>query len=127
MATPGPLKLWPHQRGIADAIGDPAMERVSVLKSARVGFTSLLCAAIGHHCVNDPAPIRCLQPTESDVRDFTVSDLEPLFEASPATLSRDVARNEDRSTLAHRIFPGGSLKVIAKAITTSPASLMPIA
>jgi phage terminase large subunit GpA-like protein len=122
-ATPGPVRLWPHQRGIADAIGDPAIERVTVLKSARVGFTSLLSAAIGHHCVNDPAPVLCLQPTESDVRDFTVSDLEPLFEASPAlrgALSRDVARNEDRSTLAHRIFPGGSLKIIA---SRSPRNL----
>jgi phage terminase large subunit GpA-like protein len=122
-ATPGPVRLWPHQKGIADAIGDPAIERVTVLKSSRVGFTALLCAAIGHHCVNDPAPVLCLQPTESDVRDFTVSDLEPLFDASPAlrgALSRDVARQDDRSTLAHRIFPGGSLKVIA---SRSPRNL----
>jgi phage terminase large subunit GpA-like protein len=32
-------------KAIADAIGDPAIERVSVLKSARVGFSTLLTAA----------------------------------------------------------------------------------
>ena len=33
-AVSGPLKLHPYQRGIADAIADPKVERVSVLKSA---------------------------------------------------------------------------------------------
>lgn len=50
------------------AIGDAGIERVTVLKSSRVGFTALLCAAIGHHCVNEPAPVLVLQPAEADVR-----------------------------------------------------------
>jgi hypothetical protein len=37
-AVPGPLKLHPYQRAIADAIADPKVERISVLKSARIGF-----------------------------------------------------------------------------------------
>jgi phage terminase large subunit GpA-like protein len=36
-ADPGPIKLYPYQRGIAAAISDPKVERVSVIKSARVG------------------------------------------------------------------------------------------
>jgi phage terminase large subunit GpA-like protein len=47
-ALPGPIKLHPYQRGIADAIADPKVERVSVLKSARIGFTTLLVGAIAH-------------------------------------------------------------------------------
>ncbi len=27
-ALPGPVRLWPYQRAIADAIGDPAIECV---------------------------------------------------------------------------------------------------
>jgi phage terminase large subunit GpA-like protein len=46
-AEPGPVKLWPPQREIAEAIGDPEIERVSLLKSVRSGFTFLLAAAIG--------------------------------------------------------------------------------
>ena len=52
---PGPLRLWAFQRGIADAIGDPEVERVSVLKSARVGFTTC-CAARSRPRANDPSP-----------------------------------------------------------------------
>lgn len=33
----GPLKLHPYQQAIADAMADPKVERVSVIKSARVG------------------------------------------------------------------------------------------
>ena len=31
-AQPGPVKLWPFQREIADAVGDPDLERVTLVK-----------------------------------------------------------------------------------------------
>ena len=36
-ALPGRVRLWPYQREIADAISDPACERVTLLKPTRVG------------------------------------------------------------------------------------------
>lgn len=114
-ATPGRVRLWPHQRGIADAIGDPSIERVTLVKSARLGFTFLLTGAIGHFACNDPSPILVLQPVESDCRDYVVSDIEPTFDASPALhslLGADTSEH-GRSTLLHRLFAGGSLKVVA--------------
>ena len=45
-----------------------------------------------------------------------VSDLEPTFQASPAlrgALSREVDHGDDRSTILHRLFAGGSLKIVA--------------
>jgi phage terminase large subunit GpA-like protein len=83
-AVPGPMRLHSYQRAIADAIGDPDIERVTLQKAARIGFSVLVAAAIGHYCGNDPSPILCLLPVESDCRDFMTSDLEPLFAASPA-------------------------------------------
>jgi hypothetical protein len=32
------VRLWPYQRAIADAISDPLIERVALVKAARVGF-----------------------------------------------------------------------------------------
>jgi phage terminase large subunit GpA-like protein len=78
-AEAGAIKLYAYQRGIAAAIGDPAIERVSVLKSARVGYTALLTASVAHFVVREPSPILVLMPTEADCRDYMVSDLEPLF------------------------------------------------
>jgi phage terminase large subunit GpA-like protein len=67
-ALPSCMRLWPYQRDIADAISDPLVERVSLVKSVRVGFTTLLTGAIGSFVANEPAPILCLLPTEGDAR-----------------------------------------------------------
>ena len=37
-ALPGRVTLWPYQRGIADAISDPLVERVTLVKPVRVGL-----------------------------------------------------------------------------------------
>jgi phage terminase large subunit GpA-like protein len=65
VADPGPIRLAPPMRAIADAIGDPAIERVSVLKSARVGFSTLLTATIGYHVVRDPCAVLVLLPRKT--------------------------------------------------------------
>jgi phage terminase large subunit GpA-like protein len=114
-ASPGRVRLWAPQRGIADAISDPEIERVTLVKPVRVGFTTLLTGTIASYVANDPSPILALLPTEADCRDYVVSDIEPIFESTPALqglLSAD-ADESSRNTLLSRRFPGGSLKVIA--------------
>src|SRR6476646_549617 len=78
-ALPGPVRLWSYQVGIADAISDPLIERITLVKPVRVGFTTLLTGAIGAFVANEPSPILVLLPTESDCRDYVVSDIEPIF------------------------------------------------
>jgi len=114
-AVSGRIKLYKPQIEIADAIGDPTIERVTLVKPVRVGFTTLLTGAIAGFVANDPSPILAVLPTESDCRDYVVSDIEPIFEASPAIrklLSGDT-KEGDRDTMLSRRFPGGSLKVVA--------------
>lgn len=114
-AQPGPVRLWPFQREIADVIGDPLVERVTLVKPVRVGFTTLLTSAVASFVANEPAPILCLLPAEADCRDYVVSDLEPVFAASPV-VARALGEDRDegeRNTLMSRRFPGGSLKVVA--------------
>ena len=83
-AQPGLIKLYPYHHGIAAAIGDAKVERVTVLKSARIGYTALLTVALAHFVMREPSPILVLMPTEADCRDHMVSDVEPLFRDSPA-------------------------------------------
>jgi phage terminase large subunit GpA-like protein len=86
-----------------------------MVKAARLGFTTLLSGAVGAYVANEPSPIMCLLPTDADCRDYVVSDIEPIFAASPAlkdVLSADTEEGE-RNTLTSKRFPGGSLKVIA--------------
>jgi phage terminase large subunit GpA-like protein len=114
-AQPGPVKLWPFQREIADAIGDPALERVTLVKPVRVGFTTLLTSAVASFVANEPAPILCLLPAEADCRDYVVSDVEPIFAATRAVAEAlgDDRDEGERNTLLSRRFAGGSLKVVA--------------
>lgn len=116
-SLPGAVHLWPFQREIADAIGDTTIERVTLVKPVRVGFTTLLTSALAGSVANDPSPVLCLLPTEADCRDYMVSDIEPIFAASPALaglLSRGGDdEGTDRNTLLHRRFAGGSLKIVA--------------
>ena len=115
-AEGGPIRLWPTQRGIADALADPAIERVTLVKSARSGFTTLLTGLIAHYCVNDPAPILAVLPTESDCRDDVASDVEPIFAASPSlrgVLGEPGRTEAGRNTIVHRMGEGWSLKVVA--------------
>ena len=117
-ACPGPMRLYPYQREIADCIGNPEIERVTLQKAARIGFSALLAAAIGSYCINDPSPILAVQPTQDDCRDFVVSDLEPMFKASTALAgifgdeARTGQRGKTRNTVLSRQFPGGSLKIV---------------
>ena len=118
VATPGPITLAPPMRDISDAIGDPAIERVSVLKSARIGFSTVLTATIGYHVLADPCPVLVLLPTQDDCRDYIVSEVERLFDSSPRLrkkLSGPKAGSDrtNRNTLTHRLFKGGDLKVVA--------------
>ncbi len=114
-ALPGRVKLWPYQREIADAISDPTIERVTIVKPVRVGFTTLLTGALASYIANEPSPIWALLPTEADCRDYMVSDVEPIFAATPvlAGLLSAEADESGRNTLLSRRFAGGSLKIVA--------------
>lgn len=97
---------------IADAISDPLIERITLVKPVRVGFTTLLTGSIGSFVANEPAPILRLLPTEADARDSMVSDVEPIFAASPALrgkLSADIEEGECNTLLSRR-FQGSHLR-----------------
>jgi phage terminase large subunit GpA-like protein len=115
-AQPGPLRLWPWATEIANAIGNPFVERVTLQKGTRLGFSTLVVATIGSYAVNEPCPVLLLLPTADDARDVIVSDIEPIFSASPVL--RDVLKDDSeeasRNTLLSRRFPGGgSLKIVS--------------
>jgi phage terminase large subunit GpA-like protein len=120
-AQPGAMKLWPWQYGLAEAIGNPNLERVTLQKATRLGFSSLITAYCGYvSVVEHPSTILFLQPTQDDARGFVVDDLESLYDATPILqgklLSPSVATRgsrRDRNTLLHRLWDGGSIKVVA--------------
>lgn len=119
-ATPGRMRLFSYQRGICDAVDDPAISRISFVKPVRIGATALIVAIVGNYVQNDPCNLLALQPTLDDARDFVISTVEPTFTASPSLrglMTREKAKND---TITNRRFPGGSFKCVAAA---SPRNL----
>ncbi|MEL6284577.1 MAG: terminase gpA endonuclease subunit [Pseudomonadota bacterium] len=114
-AQTGPMVLTQVQRGIAEAMGDPEIERLTLVKPVRLGFSTLLSAVVAYHCSEDAQPILAVLPTESDCRGWIVDDVEPIFGASPDLrgLLTEESDPSGRSTLLSRKFPGGSLKVVS--------------
>ena len=123
-ALPGKVRLWSYQRGICDAIDDPAISRITVQKSARIGYTSLLTAVIANYVANQPCPILAVLPTQDDCRDYAVGDIEGTFEASPALrgLLDAEADETGRSTLMSKTLPRGQPEACGRQEPPEPAA-----
>jgi phage terminase large subunit GpA-like protein len=57
----------------SDVSGDVLIERVTVIKSARIGYTTILVGALANYVHNDPSSLMCLLPVKDDARNFVVS------------------------------------------------------
>lgn len=112
-AEVGRWKTLPYQRGLMDAVTDPAVTRVSVMKSARVGYTKMLDAAIGYYVHQAPCPILVVQPTIDDAKGFSKEELAPMFRDCPALAELVTSDEADESnTMLHKRFPGGVLSLV---------------
>ncbi len=96
-----------------DAITDTRVERVSVMKSSRIGYTKMLDAMVGYYMHQDPCPIMVVQPTVEDAEGYSKEELAPMMRDCPvlATLM-PVAARDSHNTILHKIYPGGSLSVV---------------
>ena len=113
-AEPGRWRTLHYQRGIMEAISDPAIEWVTLMKSARLGYTKILNATIGYFIDQDPCPIMVVQPSLSDARDYSKEEIAPMLrdvEVLVGRVAESRARSSD-STLLHKTFGNGSLSLV---------------
>lgn len=82
-AAPGRWKTLPYQREIMDAFTDPQVTFVSVMKSARVGWTKIVGALIGYSIHQDPCPILVVQPTVDDAKGYSKEEIAPMMRDVP--------------------------------------------
>ncbi len=111
-----------YQRGIMDAVSDPAIRTVVVMSSAQVGKTEVLNCLVGYHIDQDPAPILVLQPTLEMAHTWSKDRLAPMLRDTPVLRGkvREPRSKNSGNTLLHKLFPGGH---ITMAGSNSPASL----
>jgi phage terminase large subunit GpA-like protein len=109
-AQTGRFEAFGYQVGIMDAITDPAVERVSVMKSARVGYTRILDHAVGYYLHQDPSPILLVQPRESDAEDYSKTEIAPMLRDTPVltTIAPDPKSRQTGNTILKRTLLNGS-------------------
>jgi phage terminase large subunit GpA-like protein len=113
-AEPGKWRNLPYQVGMMDAITDPRVERVTVIKSARVGYTKVIGHAIGYHIHYDPCPMMVVQPTEADAEGYSKEEIAPMIRDTPALreLVADSKSRDSGNTILQKSFPGGTLSLV---------------
>lgn len=119
-AEPGRWKSLPYQVEILNAITDPDVTQVSVMKSARVGYSLCMSAAIGYFMHQDPSSILVVQPTVDDAKNFSKETIAPMLRDVPVLTKlvfRDIEEKgkgpkDSSATLTHKAFPGGILSLI---------------
>jgi len=113
-AEAGRWRTFSYQRGVMDAITDPAVERVTLMKSARVGFTKMVNAAIGYYMHQDPCPILVVQPTVEDAAGYSKEEIAPMIRdcAVLAAIVRDTVVKIAEQTILGKSFPGGVLTMV---------------
>ncbi len=110
----GRWRTRPYQREPLDAMTDPHIEHVTFMKSARVGYTKMLGAAIGSFIHQDPCPISIVQPTLEDAQGYSKEEIAPMLRDSPAlaVLVPESKTRDSNNTILHKQFPGGIISVI---------------
>lgn len=106
----GSFHSYGYQVGMMDAITDPSIEKITVMKSARVGYTRVLCNMIGYYIHQDPSPMLLVQPTVGDAREFSADEVEPLLLETPVLkeIVGDINSRAAKQKMDKRSFRNGS-------------------
>ena len=114
-ASTGRFHAFPYQVEIMDAMCDPRNKSVTVMKSARIGYSQCLNNAIAYYLHHEPSPILLVQPRNSDAEDHSkvwiasmIRDVPVLAEIAGDTKSK----NSNQTILSKQFKNGSSLKLI---------------
>lgn len=107
----------PYLRGIMDAVHEPGVAKIAVMKCHQVGGSEALHNIVGFFIEHDPCPMLFVHPTAHVADEWSKERLADMIRSTPALAlavrekraPRSKGGSEDGSTLALKMFPGGFL------------------
>ena len=117
-AQSGRWTTLPYQKGMMDAVTDPKVTQISCMKSARIGWTKILNAAIGYFIHQSPCSILLVQPTIEDSKGYSKEEIAPMLRDCPVLQkiifqdSEEKGPKDSGNTILSKAFPGGVLSMI---------------
>ena len=109
----GRWETLPYQRAPMDCMSNDDIRSVSMRKSARVGYTKMIVAAIGYFAEHKRRNQVVFQPVDQDAEDFTKDEIDPMLRDVPA-VQRVFPSYNTRSkynTLSKKVFRGSTLDI----------------
>jgi phage terminase large subunit GpA-like protein len=105
-----------------DAVSDPLILEIWVMKSAQIGWTEILNNVIGYFIDQDASPILLVQPTLDLAEAWSKDRFAPMLRDTECLRLKvaDPKARDSGNTLLHKKFTGGHLTV---AGANSPAGL----
>ncbi len=113
-AEPGKWRTIAYQKGIMDALTDISVETVTVMKSARIGYTKMLNWDTAYHIHHDPCPQLIVQPTIEDAQGYSKDEIAPMVRDMSvlSDLVADVKSRDSNNTILKKAYPGGILHLV---------------
>lgn len=98
----------PYLRGIMDAIHEPGLKKLAVMKGAQVGASEALANIVGYHIAHDPCPMLLVLPTSQMAEGWSKDRLDDMIDYTDAIRA---AINVAKSTLVFKDFESGFLSL----------------
>ncbi len=113
-AVSGAWETLPYQRAIMNAISNDDIRIITLMKSARVGYTKIISAAMGYFAEHKKRNQLIYQPTDSDAKEFVKDEIEPILRDVPivrAILKADPEKRSKDNTIQKKCFVGSTLDI----------------
>lgn len=101
-------EAWPFQRAIMACVSNDDIYEIDVKKSARVGYTKILLAALGYFAEHKRRNQAIWQPTDGDSDEFVKTELDPMLRDVPVmrrAQPKHLSRHKD-NTMQQKKFLG---------------------
>ena len=104
-------RAWPFQHAIMACISNDDIREVDFIKSARVGYTKMILAAIGYFAQHKRRNQALWQPTDDDRDEFVKTELDTMLRDIPVmrrAFPAHLSRHKD-NTMQQKKFLGSML------------------
>lgn len=110
----GAWESIPYQKGIMNCISNDDIRKITWMKSARTGYTKVICAAMGYFAEHKKRSQVVYQPTDDDRDAFVKDEIEPMLRDVPCVknIFPWFDKKHKNNTLQKKTFLGSLLHML---------------
>lgn len=112
----GSIRLTKFQAGILDALLDPSVKEIAVMKSARVGLTMSL-DIFALYCIANGEQVGYVLPRDQDAKQHAPTVFQQSLDRCPAVV--DLKTTKGRDTMQEKTFANGATVKFLAAVANS--------